>query len=426
MAAELLLFAPPSQTAARPPVRRQPVRSPCSPCVLAPLTAFAEAGTSAADALAYDIGRDHARHGITPPPEPLASSSALRRGYESGRAAFAGRTRAATPNVRLWLQLRLQAWLRGRSFETLCVTPNYLGQLEASHCPVTRQPLSQGRQLPPHGAPQDRVVSRLCDDAGYAAGHLAMLSLAADLAKADHGWEDAWAQADQLQRSGAAQADGLNAGAWRRLAVLMSFVTPLPHAQAAGLPLLVLPPNRVHLLNPVQGLQVLATQLLSRSGWSARLAQLLPLLPHDAARQAFHHFFLALLPRVIASGHPTDPLRRRWALEDAWRHTEVLQRWRKFALLLDALACQLLLERIAQRGLLPQRLQLHSSEQDTAGWELESRGYLGSSSLVEHAAALTLASRGAAAVQPAIPRTLRPLPVPQRRMAAQPQMHLPL
>ena len=79
---------------------------------------------------------------------------------------------------------------------------------------------------------------------------------------------------------------------------------------------------------------------------------------------------------MIASGHPTDPLRRRWALEDAWRHTEVLQRWRKFALLLDALACQLLLERIAQRGLLPQRLQLHSSEQDTAGWELESRGYL--------------------------------------------------
>ena len=107
MAAELLLFAPPSQTAARPPVRRQPVRSPCSPCspcVSAPLTAFAEAGTSAADALAYDIGRDHARHGITPPHEPLASSCALRRGYESGRAAFAGRTRAATPTVRLWLQ----------------------------------------------------------------------------------------------------------------------------------------------------------------------------------------------------------------------------------------------------------------------------------------------------------------------------------
>lgn len=377
MAAELLVFAP-TQTPPRAAVHCLAGRSRAAgtdPFKAHSKTPF-EIDPASAAAQAHDIGRDHARYGITPPPEPLASSSALRRGYESGRAAFAGRTRVASPTVQLWLQLRLQAWLRGRSFETLCVTPNYLGQLEVSHCPVTRQPLNQGRQLPPHGCAQDRVVSRLCDDAGYAAGHLAMLSLAADLAKADHGWEDAWAQADQLQRSGAAQADGLNAGAWRRLAVMMSFVTPIPHAQAAGLPLLVLPPNRVHLLNPVQGLQVLATQLLSRSGWSARLAQLLPLLPHDAARQAFHHFFLALLPRVIASGHPTDPLRRRWALEDAWRHTEVLQRWRKFALLLDAPACQLLLERIAQRGLLPQRLQLHSSEQDTAGWELENRGYL--------------------------------------------------
>ena len=128
---------------------------------------------------------------------------------------------------------------------------------------------------------------------------------------------------------------------------------------------------------------------------------------------------------MIASGHPTDPLRRRWALEDAWRHTEVLQRWRKFALLLDALACQLLLERIAQRGLLPQRLQLHSSEQDTAGWELESRGYLGSTSLAGQAT-LARAGRGVRTAQPAMPRTLQPLPVPQRRMSTQPQMHLPL
>ena len=46
---------------------------------------------------------------------------------------------------------------------------------------------------------------------------------------------------------------------WSRLAVLMSFVTPLPHEQAARLPLLVLPPNRLRLLNPVQALQAVVT-----------------------------------------------------------------------------------------------------------------------------------------------------------------------
>ncbi len=401
MAAELLAFPLPTQTAARPAPQ----------AVAAPL-AFPEAVLAGVQALAHEIGLDHARHGITPPPEPLATSAALRRGYESARSAYAGRTRAATPAVRQWLQLRLQAWLRGLSFEALCVTPNYLGQLATSHCPVTRQPLSIGRQLPPHGAAQDRVIARLCDDAGYAAGNLAMLSLGADLAKAGLGWEEAWAQAEQLQRSGAALVDGLNGSAWRRLALLMSFVTPLPHAQAARLPLLVLPPNRVHLLNPVQGLQVLATQLLLRSGWSARLAQLLPLLPHEAARKAFHRFFLALLPRVIASGHPTDPLRRRWALEDAWRHTEVQQRWQKFALLLDAASCQQLLERIAARGLSTQRVQVHSAEQDTAGWSLESRGYLSAD-----ADLCTLPHSPAALPRPAQPlRSLAAVrPVPTRR-----------
>lgn len=323
----------------------------------------------------FELGWEHARHGLTPPPEHLSAASSIRQGFESGRASFGGRARPATPTVRLWLQLRLQAWLRGRSFEALTVTPNYLGQLQTSHCPVTRAALTVGRQQPPHGAPQDRVVARICDDAGYAAGNLAVLSLAADLAKSDLGWDDAWAQADDLQRRGCPRAEGLGANAWRRLAVLMSFVTPLPHAQAARLPLLVLPPNRLHLLNPIQGLQVMATLMLARSGWSRRLARLLPLLPSEAARADFQRFFLALMPRVIAAGAPTDALRRRWALEDAWRDAEVLELWRRFAERLDAATSQALLERATGEGLMGQRVLLHSDEQATDGWALATRGF---------------------------------------------------
>lgn len=332
----------------------------------------------------FELGWDHARHGLTPPPEQLSAASAIRQGFEAGRASFGGRTRLATPTVQLWLQLRQQAWLRGLAFETLSVTPNYLGQLQTSHCPVTRHALTVGRQLPPHGAPQDRVVARVCEDAGYAAGNLAVIGLAADLAKTDLAWDDAWARAETLRINarnnarlhGVAQADGLNANAWRRLAVLMSFVTPLAHHDAARLPLLVLPPNRLHLLNPIQGLQVLATQLLARSGWSQRLSRFLALLPSDALRGDFQRVFLALLPKVIAAGAPTEALRRRWALEDAWRDAEVLQLWQRFALQLDAERSQTLLERATAEGLMGQRVQLHSNEQATDGWALETRGYV--------------------------------------------------
>lgn len=324
----------------------------------------------------FELGWDHARHGLTPPPEQLSAASAIRQGFEAGRASFGSRTRLATPTVQLWLQLRQQAWLRGLAFETLSVTPNYLGQLQTSHCPVTRCALAVGRQLPPHGAPENRVVARMCEDAGYAAGNLAVISLAADLAKADLAWDDAWARAETLRINGMAQADGLNANAWRRLAVLMSFVTPLAHHDAARLPLLVLPPNRLHLLNPIQGLQVLATQLLARSGWSQRLSRFLALLPSDALRGDFQRVFLALLPKVIAAGAPTDALRRRWALEDAWRDAEVLQLWQRFALQLDAKRCQTLLERATAEGLMGQRVLLHSDEQGTDGWSLATRGYM--------------------------------------------------
>jgi hypothetical protein len=44
--------------------------------------------------------------------------------------------------VRKWLQLRLHAWLRGRSVELVQVTPHYLQQIDVSHCPITRAPLS--------------------------------------------------------------------------------------------------------------------------------------------------------------------------------------------------------------------------------------------------------------------------------------------
>ncbi|ACB34041.1 hypothetical protein Lcho_1774 [Leptothrix cholodnii SP-6] len=323
----------------------------------------------------FELGRDYARHALTPPAEHLGPGNPVRQGWDAGRARFAQRTSPAGEHTRLWLQLRLQAWREGRHFELLSVTPNYLGQLATSHCPVTRRKFSSQPGDPRRGAAADAVIARLHDDAGYAAGHLATLSRVAGQARAERTWDESMQQAQRIEAAGGGQVDGLSGDAWRRLGVLLSFVTPLPHTLAARVPLLVLPPNRLHLRNPIQALQVLATRMLARSGWSARMPALLRLLPRGCAQQDFQRFFIALLARVIEGGQPTDPLRRRWALEDAWRDTEVQQLWWQFALQLDAEQAQYLMERAAEAGLFDQRVVLHSDEQSTDGWALDTRGY---------------------------------------------------
>jgi len=135
---------------------------------LAPLPAGKRVG--------FELGWDYAHHGVTPPVEHLFSNSPLRQGWQAGQATFGRRTLKARSHTLLWLQLRTHAWTRGRHFETLLLTPNYLQQLDTDWCPITRHALDQ------------RSVDRVRDDAGYAAGNLAVMSHAANRAKASHGW----------------------------------------------------------------------------------------------------------------------------------------------------------------------------------------------------------------------------------------------
>lgn len=329
--------------------------------------------------IGFELGWDHAHHGITPPAPYAQEPSPVRDGWLAGTATFGERTLAPTAAVRLWLQLRLHAWLRGRHVELFEVTPHYLRQLTVTHCPITREPLGD--------APADTgpgCIHRVRQDAGYAAGHLAMLGTRAHLANAAGGFESAVGIARRLEAEaarGPAAAplhEGLNAAQWGRLAVLCSYVEPLPHARAAELPLLVLPPNRLRLLNPVQALQAFISQQLLSPGWSLRINRLESLLPGAAVRRAFRSFFQTLLPRVLAAGRPADPQRARWAVEDAWGHATVMQRWVRFAMLLSARQCESVLARAAAEQLLPAGLRLEALADATAteGWGLPTRGYV--------------------------------------------------
>lgn len=315
----------------------------------------------------YNLGWDHARHAVDLPARCLAESSALRAGWLAGRAAFGSRCRLASRAVQMWLHLRRSAWMQGVLVEPVQVTPHYLTQLEVGYCPVTRVAFSEGSTI--NG---EAVFSRLRSDAGYAAGHLALLSAKADHAIGAVGWRAAMNVAQRLDVGHPGGMSGLTAPQWARLAVLRSFVEPIPHAQACELPLLVLPPNRLRLFNPAQALQAFVCRQLLVGGWSLRISRVEALVPGQAARQALQTFFHALLPRVLEAGRNLTPHQLRWAIEDAWHHPLVRQRWSRFAGQLSATQCEALVLRAHAR-----RLGLgtaHDWDDDRAseGWMHES------------------------------------------------------
>ena len=329
--------------------------------------------------IGFELGWDHAHHDVTPPAPYAQEPSPLRHGWLAGVAAFGDRTLTPSSAVRQWLQLRLHAWLRGRSVELFQVTPNYLQRLRVSHCPITREALNRA-----DGDRREASIDRVRTDAGYAAGNLVVMSARAHVAKAAHRFGDAIGIARRLEADGdrgntaPVQQDGLNAIQWGRIAVLCSFVEPLPHARAAALPLLVLPPNRLRLFNPVQALQAFISQQLLCPGWSQRVNAIEALMPGQPARRTFRSFFQTLLPRVLEVGRPADAQQARWAVEDAWRHAPVMQRWMRFALMLKPAQCEAILSRAAAGRLLPDgvRMDLLADADATDGWCLDTKGYV--------------------------------------------------
>lgn len=358
---------------------------------------FATTTLTAHEHIGFELGWDHAHHGVLPPAPYMQEPSALRDGVLAGQAAFGQRTLLPTRHVRKWLQLRLQAWLRGRSFETVQVTPHYLQQLEVTHCPVTREPLSSATLQA-----SDASIDRVRNDAGYAAGNLAVMSTRANQAKAAYGFRDALGFVRQIEAGRLGGIDNLNAAQWSRIAVLCSFVEPLEHAEASALPLLVLPPNRLRLMNPAQALQAFVSRQLLTPGWSKRTSRLEALLPGKPARRAFQAFFHALLPRVLEA-RTDDPQRARWAIEDAWRNPLVLKRWTAFARLLTPAQCEDVIARACARKLGTVHVQALPQAAATEGWQLESRGY------VPHA---VLMARRPAPARGTRTAPHRPLPAP--------------
>ena len=332
--------------------------SPPSHAQPAPAGALpAQAGHAAAgmDETGFEIGWDHAHHRINPPLRHLDHHNPVRQGWAAGRAAFGSRTLKPTAAARQWLALRLEAWLAGQVFEGVQVNPAFLARIDADECPVSRLPLTLCA-----GRDTDLQFIRLNPAAAYAAGNLAAVS-------------------QRVALVSAGQGRPLGADEQARLAVLASFATPLPHGQAALLPLRLLPPNRVRVINPVQALQVMLTLQFTQAGYARRLLALAVLMPGNEARQAFQIFMHTLLARRLSAGQAPDALAMRRAMEDSWADTLVNRRWQRLVGRLDAAGCELLLQRAAQRGLVVGGGRWLSPVAATDGWALPAPGAAASS-----------------------------------------------
>lgn len=320
----------------------------------------------ASDDVGIAIGRDYARHGLVPPADHLHGEHPVRLGWQAARPLFQGRTLKATRHVRRWLALRLQAWLQGRPFEEVRVTPRYLAQLEPERCPVTRAVLTEGL-----GAQTDAVVVALNPQAGIAAGHLAIVSRRAAQALAGRSAEALVAKAEA--GDDALDAEGLDAAAWQRLITLVRFVSPADHRRMAVEPLAVLPPARLHLLNPAQALQAVISQVFEGPAWGRRIGDLGALFPEARSRRAFSVFASALLARCLAAGGSAalQAAERRHALEDAWVHPVVERRWAELAQTLHREDCERIVRLAHRRGLADGTHWLDDGEA-TEGWALSS------------------------------------------------------
>lgn len=368
--------------------------------------ASAPAGPAAFDAVGFEIGWDYAHHRLTPPADHLHGTHPVRQGWEAGRAAFGARTLKPTRHVRQWLELRLHAWLNGQAFEDVRVTPRFLAQIDVLQCPVTREVLTHGPD-----APTDAVVLRVFDGAGHAAGNLAVTSRRVAQARGRCSAAEAEAIARRIETGELAAVGGLDARQWQRLASLLRLATPLPHTRIAALPLRVLPPPRLHVLNPAQALQALLTLLFTGEAYARRMTSIGALMPNADARRRFFLFMNAMLARRLAVGWAADRLRVRTTLEDAWTHPVIQRRWEQLAMRLSRADCERIVRLATQRGLVGPSCHWIDDAVATEGWAIESQGRVPATPA---ASSRSCAAAADATVRPRAGRVL-----PPARMAMQ-------
>jgi hypothetical protein len=276
----------------------------------------------------------------------------VREGFDVAAFERQQPRRADDRFVRKWLQLRLNAWRRGRVVAH-DVTPGLLRALDVSHCPILRRPLTHATRTD-----TDWSVDRLNNDAAYAASNLAVMSVLANRAKGALGF------AEVLQRAeGGENVDGLSPKEWMRMAALMlgpTFATC--ESSAPQIPLCApLPVCSVRLA--LQQIQRLWTEAAQRPAGKNHLLREF----RTACLSEASSYRLDDLAEKVHHGLKQLPDAERW---DVWLRPEVMEALRHWRETLDARgwarAAAIAGRLSGARRETPERLR---------AWRLPTRGY---------------------------------------------------
>lgn len=181
--------------------------------------------------IGFEIGWDIASYGLRPPVLP---NDALLSGYEEASSRRASKPLTHDRFVRKWLQLRVGAWLRHRVVDE-AVTPAYLRNIDATHCPVTGCALTYGT-----GADTDWSVDRINNCGGYAPGNLAVISAQANRAKGRKTFAEVVALAANTP-----EGSPLTSLQWARMAALMLVPCHITETECPVIPYPLKPPRGV-------------------------------------------------------------------------------------------------------------------------------------------------------------------------------------
>lgn len=253
----------------------------------------------------FELGWDYAMYGMT---RDGLQPVSFQRGHDAGREHAGRNTLKNDPYARKWLQVRYNAWIRGRAVDE-AVTPEFLAQIDCPRCPVTRLALTKGQM-----AETDWSIDRLNNDGAYAVGNLAVMSVKANQAKGGKSFAEIMDCAQAAD-----EVDGLSPVEWLRMAV-MCVATCSGDGEVVVVPILplVVPPRPYVPVHPSQQAQlVLARQALGGKG------TILHRMRGVAGSEADRKLFQKLVKRLRRCNSPAAPI----AVWEDPRTFEIFREW---------------------------------------------------------------------------------------------------
>lgn len=196
------------------------------------------------DRVGFELGWDIAMAGLLPVGDQL-SYRQVAQGYKQAQLNLGSRrVDAGDRFARKVLQVRFNAWLRGREIDTTVLTPAALRSIDVDVCPIMRRPLTHSQN-----GPFDWSVERVSNADGYVPGNLAIISRLANEAKYTHGSLELIRIARMVSNTGHTFV-GLDSHEWARLACLAAMQETMDLDVLLNWPMVVAPPKGIAISIP--------------------------------------------------------------------------------------------------------------------------------------------------------------------------------